>query len=584
MKQINKQNAVVYCRVSDPKQTVNGHGLASQETRCREYAGYNGYTTKEVFHDDMTGGLAERPGIHAMVEFLNSRRDEQWTVIIDDITRWARDVEAHWALRHMVNATGAKLESPTLKFGEDADSIMLENLLATMSQHHRQKNAEQTKNRMRARTQNGYWVFQAPVGYRYKKVRGEGSVLVRDEPAATVITEALEGYASGRFDTQAEVKRFLEAHPCIPKTKAGYIRNQQVKDILTRVVYAGYIEVPNWGVTLREAKHDGFISFETHRKIQNRLQGKAKVPARKDINLDFPLRGFVTCGCCNTPLTAYWAKGRSQRYPYYQCPKKGCEVYGKPIKREMLEQEFADLLQDMKPSRELFELALDLFKHWWDDQENNAAQQAKATRKELTKIETKVEQFMERVVEADSPALITAYEQQITRLEERKAELSESIKKCGRPLHDFDGTFRTAFEFLGNPQKLWHSDRLEERRLVLKMAFADRLPYVRNEGFRTAPIALPFRVLQQLDDPNCKMARHLYLEPLRRPIGGAASASPPLSSGRPRPDGSGRRHVLRSLRDRSPAGRSHAVRSARYAGRSCPQSPEDKGRATGPPL
>ncbi len=102
---------------------------------------------------------------------------------------------------------------------------------------------------------------------------------------------------------------------------------------------------------------------------------------------------------------------------------------------------------------------------------------------------------------------ITAYEQQITRLEERKVELSESIKKCGRPLRDFDGTFRTAFEFLGNPQKLWHSKRLEERRLVLKMAFADRLPYVRNEGFRTAPIALPFRVLQQLEDPNCKMAR-----------------------------------------------------------------------------
>jgi site-specific DNA recombinase len=30
--------AVIYCRVSSAKQTVRGDGLASQETRCREFA------------------------------------------------------------------------------------------------------------------------------------------------------------------------------------------------------------------------------------------------------------------------------------------------------------------------------------------------------------------------------------------------------------------------------------------------------------------------------------------------------------------------------------------------------------------
>ena len=33
-----KQKAVIYCRVSSTKQTTEGDGLASQETRCREYA------------------------------------------------------------------------------------------------------------------------------------------------------------------------------------------------------------------------------------------------------------------------------------------------------------------------------------------------------------------------------------------------------------------------------------------------------------------------------------------------------------------------------------------------------------------
>jgi hypothetical protein len=59
----------------------------------------------------------------------------------------------------------------------------------------------------------------------------------------------------------------------------------------------------------------------------------------------------------------------------------------------------------------------------------------------------------------------------------------------------FDQTLRTALDFLGNPQKLWDSERLEDERVVLKLAFVDQLAYVRNEGFRTAVLALPFKVL-----------------------------------------------------------------------------------------
>jgi hypothetical protein len=33
---------------------------------------------------------------------------------------------------------------------------------------------------------------------------------------------------------------------------------------------------------------------------------------------------------------------------------------------------------------------------------------------------------------------------------------------------------------------------------VLKLAFGDRLSYVRNEGFRTPDLALPFKVLADL--------------------------------------------------------------------------------------
>ncbi|RFC00666.1 hypothetical protein B5K08_02040 [Rhizobium leguminosarum bv. trifolii] len=37
--------------------------------------------------------------------------------------------------------------------------------------------------------------------------------------------------------------------------------------------------------------------------------------------------------------------------------------------------------------------------------------------------------------------------------------------------------------------------RLENRRAVLKLSFADRRSYKRNEGFRTADLSFPFKAL-----------------------------------------------------------------------------------------
>lgn len=110
-----------------------------------------------------------------------------------------------------MNDIGGKLEIPFITFGEDSGSILIENLLASVSQHQRQKNREQTTNRMGARTLNGYWCFMVTPGFRYDTVPGHGKLLVRDEPFASIIQEALEGFAFRRFSSQSEIKRKPES-------------------------------------------------------------------------------------------------------------------------------------------------------------------------------------------------------------------------------------------------------------------------------------------------------------------------------------------------------------------------------------
>ena len=513
MKKTNKK-AVIYCRVSSVKQAKEGHGIDSQETRCREYSGYKGYDVAEVFQDEaVSGGMIDRPGMQSMLKFLKKHRSEQMVVIIDDISRLARGLEAHLQLRAAIADAGGKLESPSIEFGEDSDSMLVENLLASVSQHQRQKNAEQVVNRMRARVTNGYWCFYPAVGYKYQNVPGHGKMLVRDEPAASVVKEALEGYASGRFETQSEVLAFLENAPGFPRLRRKYMHFQFVQDLLTRALYAGYMDVKQWGLKLHPGKHEPLISFTTYQAIQDRLNGLAKAPAAKNISNDFPLRGFVTCGCCGEPMTACWTQGRKEKYPYYLCYGKGCPERGKSIRRQVIESEFEKLLMELRPSQDLFYMAVEMFRDLWEARGKTVGQSAQALKAELQKVERKVEQFLNRVVETDNAALVATYENQISKLEAERVALSEKIKNCGRPLKSFDDSFRTAFKFLANPHEIWVSGGIEGKRTVLKLAFAEKLAYVRNQGFRTAAKAPPFLLLEDLKQGKGKMVEATGVEP-----------------------------------------------------------------------
>lgn len=515
MQSDNQSKAIVYCRVSDPKQVTEGHGLESQETRCREFAKNRGYEVVATYHErGITGKLMDRPQIQSMLKFLRSNKNkEHYVVIIDDISRLARDIETHIQLRTAISATGAKLESPSIEFGEDSDSRLVEHLLASVAAHQREKNAETTKNRMRARAMNGYWVAHAPVGYRYEKRDGHGKMLVQDEPVASIVQEALTGFAHGRFETQSEVQRFLETHAAYPKDRKGRVHFQRVKELLNRVLYAGRITLPGWGIHNQPGKHEALISFEEWTKIQKRLNTQANAPIRKDVHQDFPLRNFVTCSCCEAPMTAGWTKGRNKYYGYYVCQKKGCDFYGKSIKKDHIEGEFEKLLKGITPPKPLFDVASAMFRELWDERSHNKHKEIFAIKKEKGLVERKIGNLLDRVIDANSQSLITAYEQKIKELEESKVVLDEKIANCGRALPSFEDHSRTAMKFLENPYELWASDALEDRRNVLKLCFTGKLCFDKNEGFRTVPKSLPFRVLEDFSDPKSDMVPRRGLEP-----------------------------------------------------------------------
>ncbi|WP_216825748.1 recombinase family protein [Ruegeria sp. EL01] len=508
-KQEIQLTAVIYCRVSSTKQKLDGGGLESQEQRCRAYADQNGYEVAAVFPDDASGAgdYMKRPGMVALLSFIDAQPDKNFVVIFDDLKRFARETEMHIKLRQAFKQRGAAVQCLNFKFEDSPEGKFIETIIAAQGELEREQNCRQVVQKMKARVENGFWVFRAPVGYEYVSAKGGGGkILVHQEPQASVVREALEGFASGRFATQTELRGFLEAHPHFPSDKPdGGIRPQTIVRLLNKVVYAGLVNAPVWGVSTRKGQHDGLISVKTYEKIQKRLNKGVYAPWRKDIKEDFPLRGTVACDCCSTPLTAGWTKGKTKTYPYYFCRQKGCEKYGKSIARAKIEGAFEELLETLQPSEGLIDMAKAMFRDAWDQRIAQAASMASSVSKQIKETEKKISDLVERIMDASNARVITAYEKRIEELETHKLILAEQRSGMTKQRYTFEQLFELSMKFLSSPFILWASGSFSLQRTVLKLAFVDHLSYCHENGFRTPKTTLPFKALGVISGQNEEM-------------------------------------------------------------------------------
>ncbi|MEW7988314.1 MAG: recombinase family protein [Candidatus Thiodiazotropha sp.] len=510
-----QQKALIYCRVSDTKQKLEGSGLESQEFRCRQFAAEQGYVVEEVFRDDVSGGgdYAKRPGMIALLNFLESHQEHSYAVIFDDLKRLARDTMFHWQLRHAMSNFGAHVECLNYTFDDTPEGEFMETIFAAQGQLERKQIGRQTRQKTQARLEAGYHAFIAPVGFKYIKSKTEGKILVKDEPAAAIITELMEGFASGRFQTKQEARRFLEGSALFPKTASGKIGNTRVNAILTNPLYAGYIEYKPWGVELRKGRHEGMVDYQTFLRVQERLEARAYAPARKDLNLDFVMRGVVACECGNA-LTAAWSTSHTgKRYPYYVCQNRKCAYKGKSIRRDLVEGEFEALLKKLSPSKSLMIIAQKMFKQLWDHLRHSQMEGKNQLEQARGKLNRDVERLIDRIVDTENAAVVKALEKRIEKLQQGRIVLDEKITACGRPVKPFEQMYRTAMQYLSNPYQIWAQGGFVEKRAVLKLTLTERLTWDRKGLYRTPDLSLPFRMLGGVFMQNKEMVPRRGLEP-----------------------------------------------------------------------
>ena len=502
MKQTTITKVIIYCRVSSKKQVTDGNGLDSQEQTCRTWAKQRGLAVERVFKEEgISGGKEDRPALDAMLDFLFTSK-EQYIVLFYDISRVARDTGIFWNIYNRIVAKGHTLDTTQNKIENTPIGKFITTVQAAQSQLFREENAARTKNNMIEHAKQGYWVLQPPTGYIRERI-DKRVHLVRNEPTATYLQNALEGFANGRFLTQKDVYNFL-----CDKTIMGFnnkpirVTLNFVKKLLTNEKYTGCFAYPHWNIPYQQWHIEPIITTECFNAIQDKLKGRKSNKKTRKYNKtdeDFPLRRWVKCAVCGHVMTADKPRSKSGKHHlYYHCYNKDCAMGNKNIPQKVMHEDFERVLNQITPAEDLLSLVTEITKsayndkyHYIQQQQKDIAQQIEKKKQEKTNtFDLLINGNISNDVKKMCDERICALEKEIQILESQLTEPKEE----SLPL---DSVLDTVLAFVQKPLKIWQTGDYAQRQGVLNLCFADKISYDKVEKFRTPELSPIFAVFDK---------------------------------------------------------------------------------------
>ena len=124
-----------------------------------------------------------------------------------------------------------------------------------------------------------------------------------------------------------------------------------------------------------------------------------------------------------------------------------------------------------------------------------AQNEKEALRKQLEDLNRQLESMLDRIVEANSASVVSAYETRIEKLERDKIVLQERIAKSIPPKGRLEDCIELSLKFLSSPWNIWKNGDFALRQTVLRLAFSGPLRYSLNGVYGTPEFSFPFKYL-----------------------------------------------------------------------------------------
>ena len=102
----------------------------------------------------------------------------------------------------------------------------------------------------------------------------------------------------------------------------------------------------------------------------------------------------------------------------------------------------------MQPASNLFALAFEMFRDLWDQRLAQVGEERRSLERQISQLERKSTQLLDRLIDTDSATLIKAYESRLEEMNAQKRFLGDQLAKIGVLQPGFKEIYRTAFDFL----------------------------------------------------------------------------------------------------------------------------------------
>ena len=111
-------------------------------------------------------------------------------------------------------------------------------------------------------------------------------------------------------------------------------------------------------------------------------------------------------------------------------------------------------------------------------------------KKELKKIDVKIDKFIERIWKTRSEILIDNYEKQIEVLEREKLKISENLHK---ELKNVWTPLKRKMKIVRNSLDIWKNSDLENKKMLLKNIFPEWIPINKKKQVWTPTLSLIYQ-------------------------------------------------------------------------------------------
>jgi site-specific DNA recombinase len=454
--------------------------LGKQEKQCRDLCRQMGVPVVKVFvGSGESARSVDRVEFQRMLAYCRTHRHEVRYVVVQELSRFARNILDQTQTILDLVRIGITVHSVyEAHIDDSAVGKLNANIVGTFNQFSSDAHSEKQRAKKRLAVAAGRVPWHAPTGYVNVSSK-TGANIEPDPQRAPLITHAFELVSAG-LHKKIEVLRIVASEGLTTRTGKP-IASQSFDHILTNPIYAGWVSLPSDPDTAPvRGLHKRLVTQELFDRVQAVLAGrKPPVVAIRKLNPDFPLRRLVRCEDCGTPLTGAFCKGRTERYPLYWCPKKGC--YKVSLLKTKLESSFLEFLGRLQPDRDAVADFPKIAARVWEAKQGGCEREAKKLTSSLGEEKERKNKLID---------LRTAGELSREEFEDAKAAANRRICEIEEKLLSLDSTRVTAASFahfaelkITNMASVWRIANPEQRERVQNLLFEGGLTTLPKQAF-----------------------------------------------------------------------------------------------------